>query len=166
MTSPQSEDEQRKPQDYPQGIEELPAETCWELMRSTTVGRLAVIIEDHPDIFPLNYVVDEGTVVFRTAAGTKLAGAIGGTPVALEVDGYDARTEQAWSVVLRGRAEHIRQPRLLEQVDTLPLFPWQQGMKENFVRIHRINLSGRRFKVTKPDIWTAPLSDARRASFE
>jgi uncharacterized protein len=30
---------------------------------------------DGPQIFHINYVVDHGTVVFRTAAGTKLAGA-------------------------------------------------------------------------------------------
>jgi len=147
-------------------VEYLPADVCWELMRSSVLGRLAVVIEDHPDIFPVNYVVDQGSVVFRTAAGTKMAGALANTPVALEVDGYDAVEEQAWSVVLRGRAEHVLQAQALAQADALPLFPWQRGPKENFVRIHRINLTGRRFKVAKPDIWAAPISDARRASFE
>ena len=50
--------------------------------------------------------------------------------------------------------------------DPGPLFPWQQGSKDHFVRIQLINLSGRRFKVAKPDIWAASLSDARRASFQ
>ncbi len=139
-----------------QAVEYLPAEVCWELMRSSVVGRLAVVIEDHPDIFPVNYVVDQASVVFRTAAGTKMAGALANTPVALEVDGYDAVPEQAWSVVLRGRAEHIRQPQALAEADALPLFPWQRGPKEHFVRIHLINLTGRRFKVAKADIWAAP----------
>ncbi len=149
-----------------QPVENLSTDTCWELMRSTVVGRLAVVIEGHPDIFPLNFVVDQGTVVFRTAAGAKMAGALANTPVALEVDGYDAATEQAWSVVLRGRAESIRQPQALADAGSLPLFPWQQGSKEHFVRIYPINLTGRRFKVATPDIWAAPASDARRASFE
>ncbi|RZK94040.1 MAG: hypothetical protein EOP30_09080 [Rhodococcus sp. (in: high G+C Gram-positive bacteria)] len=26
---------------------------------------------DHPDIFPLNYAVDHGTIVFRSGRGTK-----------------------------------------------------------------------------------------------
>ncbi|HSU47731.1 MAG TPA: pyridoxamine 5'-phosphate oxidase family protein [Arthrobacter sp.] len=147
-------------------VEHLPAEVCWELLRSSVVGRLAVVIEDHPDIFPLNYVVDGGSVVFRTAAGTKMAGALANTPVALEVDGYDVASEQAWSVVLRGRAEHILQPRGLAAASSLPLFPWQQGPKEHFVRIHLINMTGRRFTVAKPDIWTAPVTDKRRESFE
>lgn len=147
-------------------VEDLPSGSCWELLDSAVVGRLAVVIEDHPDIFPVNFVVDDGTVVFRTAAGTKLAGALANTPVALEADGYDAATEQAWSVVLRGRAEGIRRPQAVADAGSLALFPWQQGSKEHFVRIHPMNLSGRRFTVAKPDIWAAPVSDARRASFE
>ena len=39
---------------------------------------------------PVNFVVEHGNVVFRTAEGTKLAAAVLGTAVAFEVDGYDA----------------------------------------------------------------------------
>lgn len=42
---------------------------CWELLRSVSVGRLAVWAHDHPDIFPINYKADHGTLVFRTARG-------------------------------------------------------------------------------------------------
>jgi uncharacterized protein len=52
---------------------------CWALLRSQEAGRLAVLIADRPEIFPINYVVDHGTVVFRTAEGTKLAGAVDAT---------------------------------------------------------------------------------------
>ena len=45
-------------------------------------------IADRPEIFPINYVVDHGTVVFRTAEGTKLAGAVQ-RDVAFEADGYE-----------------------------------------------------------------------------
>ena len=38
------------------------------------MGRLAVVVAGHPDIFPINYVVDHASIVIRTAAGTKLAG--------------------------------------------------------------------------------------------
>ena len=58
------------------GVTDLPANACWALLRSQEVGRLAVSIADRPEIFPVNYVVDHGTVVFRTAEGTKLAGAV------------------------------------------------------------------------------------------
>jgi hypothetical protein len=130
------------------------------------VGRLAVVVDERPDIFPLNYVVDHGTIVFRSAEGTKLTGALSDTPVAFEVDGYDARTERAWSVVVQGKATQIRQLHELADTVSLPLFPWQAGPKEIFIRIDLLAISGRRFKVAEPNIWTTPLSDARRASFE
>jgi nitroimidazol reductase NimA-like FMN-containing flavoprotein (pyridoxamine 5'-phosphate oxidase superfamily) len=83
-------------------VAELSESTCWELLRSTSVGRLAVWVDDHPDIFPLNYAVDHGTVVFRSSAGTKLSAALSDSAVALEADGYDAENGEAWSVVIRG----------------------------------------------------------------
>jgi hypothetical protein len=55
------------------GTTVLDTHTCLGLLRTSEVGRLAVSITDHPDIFPINYTVDRGTVVFRTAEGTKLA---------------------------------------------------------------------------------------------
>ncbi len=61
------------------GVEVLDPNECWALLRGSVVGRLAISIANHPDIFPINYVVDHGTVVFRTAEGTKLAGAVLGT---------------------------------------------------------------------------------------
>ena len=64
-------------------------------------------IADRPEIFPINFVVDHGTVVFRTAEGTKLAGAVQGDAVAFEADGYERDTGEAWSVVVKGHAEEI-----------------------------------------------------------
>ena len=48
----------------------------------------------------------------------------------------------------------------------LPLFPWQDGEKKRFIRIHPDLITGRRFAVADPDIWRTPLSDVRRASPE
>ena len=88
------------------GVTDLPANACWALLRSQEVGRLAVSIADRPEIFPVNYVVDHGTVVFRTAEGTKLAGAVQ-RDVAFEADGYEPGTGEAWSVVVKGRGEEV-----------------------------------------------------------
>jgi nitroimidazol reductase NimA-like FMN-containing flavoprotein (pyridoxamine 5'-phosphate oxidase superfamily) len=85
-------------------VEHLDSRQCWDLLRQVSVGRLAVKIDDHPDTFPVNYTVDHGTLVFRTAEGTKLGGALGETPAALEADGVDAVSGMAWSVVVRGKA--------------------------------------------------------------
>lgn len=147
-------------------VEELSDSACWALLRTTSVGRLAVVVDDHPDIFPLNYAVDHGTVVFRSKAGTKTSAALSDSPVALEADGYDAETAEAWSVVIRGHGEEIsRGPDLIDTVE-LPLFPWQAGDKGRFIRIVPTSISGRRFPIADPSVWQTPLSGVRRASME
>jgi nitroimidazol reductase NimA-like FMN-containing flavoprotein (pyridoxamine 5'-phosphate oxidase superfamily) len=129
------------------GIAVLEVNQCWELLRSSEVGRLAVSIGNHPDIFPVNFVVEQGSVVFRTAEGTKLAAAVLGTAVAFEVDGYDADAGEAWSVVIKGRAVEIERMQDVFDALDLPLFPWHAAPKHRFVRIEPDDVSGRRFHV-------------------
>jgi nitroimidazol reductase NimA-like FMN-containing flavoprotein (pyridoxamine 5'-phosphate oxidase superfamily) len=149
-----------------QTVEELSESACWALLRTTSVARMAVWVDDHPDIFPINFAVDHGTVVFRSKAGTKVAAALSESPVALEADGFDDETRKAWSVVIRGNAEEIRAgAELMDTVD-LPLFPWQAGEKGRFIRIVPTTTTGRRFPVADPSVWTTPLSGAKRASME
>lgn len=114
-------------------------------MRHNEVGRLAVSIADHPDIFPVNYVVDGDSVVFRTGAGTKLAAAVLGRSVAFEIDGYDALAGDAWSVVIKGRAHQIEKMLEYFEADDLPLFPWHASAKPDIVRISAELVTGRRF---------------------
>ena len=126
----------------------LTSSECWAYVRQARFGRLAVIVDGHPEIFPVNFAVDRGTVVFRTAAGTKLAGALSGHPVAFEIDGYDDTLSSAWSVVLKGRASLLEDFSELLDSEDLPLFPWQSGTKNAFVRIEPEMTAGRRFLIS------------------
>jgi len=126
--------------------EVLSTDECWALLRDSVVGRLAVTVNGDPDIFPVNPVVDHGTIVFRTTAGTKLA-ATKGRNVAFEVDGYDTDTARAWSVVVKGTAHEIWEVEETLRALRLPLFPWQPGRKPRFVRIKPTSVTGRRFVV-------------------
>ena len=126
---------------------ELSTTESWTLLREAVVGRLAVIVDDRPDIFPVNHLVDHGSVVFRTAAGTKLAGAAGHF-VAFEVDGYDLLTASAWSVVIKGEAQEVNRLYDVLEVIELPLFPWPSTPKPHFIRIEPDSITGRRFEVT------------------
>ena len=120
---------------------------CWRLLAETAVGRLAVSIANHPDIFPVNHVIDEGTIVFRTAEGTKLAAATLGIGVAFEIDGYDPEGGQAWSVVAYGVAHEMEALDELMAAEELPLFPWNASPKHRWVRVQVDEVSGRRFEV-------------------
>ena len=141
------------------GMEELAAAECWRLFRLHEVGRLAVSISDHPDIFPINYVVDGDGIVFRTGAGTKLAASVLGRGVAFEIDGYDPIAGEAWSVVAKGRARQIEHMIEYFDADTLPLFPWHAAPKPDIVRIEPLEVTGRRFHVVeRKEIDAAPPS--------
>jgi nitroimidazol reductase NimA-like FMN-containing flavoprotein (pyridoxamine 5'-phosphate oxidase superfamily) len=129
------------------GMTILDPDVCWNLLRSAEVGRLAVSIMDQPDIFPINFVVDHGTVVFRTAEGTKLAAAVLGRGVAFEADGLDVSAGEAWSVVIKGRAEEVLKMIEVFKAIDLPLFPWLASPKPRFVRIVPESITGRRFYV-------------------
>jgi len=136
---------------YRFGMTILDQHECWELLRGEEVGRLAIAITGHPDIFPINFVVDHGAVVFRTAEGTKLAGAVLGVAVAFEIDGFDADAGEAWSVVLKGRATEIEAMQDVFDALDLPLFPWHASPKHRFVRIVPEELTGRRFEVVQSE---------------
>lgn len=150
----------------PVQIRTLDHQECWGLLRTAEVGRLAVLLDDGPDLIPVNYVVDHGSVVFRTAATSRAGDASVNHPVAFEVDGYDAATREAWSVVLRGEAEEVRDfYEWLEALD-LPLYPWHNEPKPRFVRLAPGALTGRRFPVSDSTAWATPTTGARRAPDE
>ena len=142
---------------------ELSPQDSWALLRHVGLGRLAVIVDGHPEIFPVNYVVDQGTVVFRTAAGTKLAWAVGRT-VAFEADGYDIGTTSAWSVVVKGTAHEVT--RLYEVLDVLelPLHPWHSTPKPHLIRIEPDSITGRLFEVADDARSAVPVRPIRRGS--
>jgi len=126
-------------------VEELSQSECWDLLRREVVGRLAVAVANLPDIFPINYIVDHGSIVFRSAPGTKLAGAVLGRGVAFEIDGYDTIDTTAWSVVVKGLARRIENVMDYIEADDLPLFPWHTAPKPDIVRIEPELVTGRRF---------------------
>ncbi len=125
---------------------ELNLAQCWHSLREGVVGRVAVVHDRRPDIFPVNYAVDHGTLVFRTGSGALFTSA-DGMFVAFEVDGYDVATAEAWSVVVRGVAHEIYQLDDALAAMRLPLYPWHDAPKPRIMRIHPDSVSGRRFEV-------------------
>ena len=64
----------------------LSEDECWSLLSSMSLGRLVTILGGKPEIFPVNFVTQRRTVLFRTAHGTKLYSAVMGDWVAFEAD--------------------------------------------------------------------------------
>ena len=147
-------------------VQNLEHHECWAMLRTVSVGRLAVMADGRPDIFPINYSVDGGTVVFRTGQGTKLSAASGDAAVAVEADGVDPESGLAWSVVVKGTAEVVKRAEDVLDTSRLYLFPWQAGRKDAFVRITPDSVTGRRFKVTEPMTWWTQISSSAKSAHE
>ena len=125
-------------------LDALDRDECWRLIARSDVGRLAVSIANHPDIFPVNYVVDDGTIVVNTAPGTKLAAAVLGHGVAFEVDELDHADHTGWSVVVKGTAGEIEDLAGLMDAEDLGIEPWAASDKTRFLRITPDEITGRR----------------------
>ena len=106
---------------------------CWRLIGGQELGRLVSHVGDVVDIFPVNYVTDGQTIVFRTAEGSKLFEVMVNDEVLFEVD--DHTDTDAWSVVVRGSAHRLETSEDVTAADELPLRPWLPTLKYNYVRI-------------------------------
>ncbi|MBG6237848.1 nitroimidazol reductase NimA-like FMN-containing flavoprotein (pyridoxamine 5'-phosphate oxidase superfamily) [Mycetocola sp. CAN_C7] len=121
----------------------LTKDEAWEFLRKRTMGRLAVSVAGHPDIFPINYYADDDSIVFRTAPGSKLLEVTINSSVALETDAYGPN--EAWSVVVKGTAAVIEKQDDIYAAEVLPLRSWVPTVKPIFVRVTPTEVNGRHF---------------------
>jgi hypothetical protein len=128
-------------------MEELDEDECRRLLAEHHLGRLAVPDFGGPVIFPVNYVLDQGLVIFRTDPGSKLDAASEREQVAFEVDAVDEATRTGWSVVVRGTLAEVTDPYDLSRLRTLPLYPWAPGKKTRYVRVRPRKITGRRIAI-------------------
>lgn len=133
-------------------LEVIGVDECLELLGEFVIGRLAVEATGRPRIFPVNYVMDGNSIVFRTSAGTKLSEACHERFVAFEIDEADRQMHTGWSVVVSGVAHHVTDPAEVERLSVLPLRPWGPGHKDHFVRVTPVQVSGRRITPTPRDV--------------
>jgi uncharacterized protein len=123
---------------------ELTRSECFALLASAHVGRVALVDARGPVMFPVNFVLDRHTLVFRTGEGTKLDAAGRASRVCFEADGTDPATRSGWSVVVRGEAVEVTDRAELARLRELPLPVWAPGPRRRYVRILPAALTGRR----------------------
>jgi nitroimidazol reductase NimA-like FMN-containing flavoprotein (pyridoxamine 5'-phosphate oxidase superfamily) len=125
-------------------LELLSPVACQSQLERHDFGRVAVVTDGHPEIFPVNYVMDDRDVIFRTDPGTKLHAIEDFTRVAFEIDEVDTERHLGWSVQVVGKAQRVSKPDQVRRLAELPLVPWAHGEKSTFVRIIPLIVSGRR----------------------
>ncbi|MGB8388374.1 pyridoxamine 5'-phosphate oxidase family protein [Mycobacterium sp.] len=130
------------------GVTVLPAHECWDLLAGVTLGRLVTSVDGQPEIFPVNYVVQRRTVLFRTAEGTKLVSTAINSRVLFEVD--DHNVAEGWSVIVKGTARSLRSYEQIEEAERAQVLPWTTSEKTHYVRIIPQTVTGRRFRFGTP----------------
>jgi nitroimidazol reductase NimA-like FMN-containing flavoprotein (pyridoxamine 5'-phosphate oxidase superfamily) len=123
-------------------IQALDEAQSWQFLSEHRIGRLAVVIGGEPDIFPVNYVVDDRSIVFRTAEGSKLLAVSLGGRMAFQVDEWDHTG--AVSVLAHGTAREMSAEEAAE-AETLGLTPWVATLKVHWVRLEVDEIAGRAF---------------------
>jgi uncharacterized protein len=127
-----------------EGLELLTEADARTLLAEGEVGRVGLTLGAMPAIFPVNYAVIDGDIVFRTAPGSKLAAASDHTVVAFEVDDYERENRSGWSVLVVGRSEIVCALDVAFKASEAGLEPWAEGPRTSIVRIHPEFVSGRR----------------------
>jgi len=125
----------------------LTAAECAVLLASAQVGRVGLSLSALPVILPVNFVMIDGRVVFRTARGTKLDAAIEHQVVAFEADDFERDGTAGWSVLVRGvAAEMTADSSVVSEAAAARLESWAlDGVADRYVAITAEQISGRRF---------------------
>jgi nitroimidazol reductase NimA-like FMN-containing flavoprotein (pyridoxamine 5'-phosphate oxidase superfamily) len=129
-------------------LEPITQDECMALLSTASVGRIGVNIDALPTVLPVNFALFNGSVVFRTAPGTKLHFATRDAVVAFQADHYGSvREPTGWSVLVRGVAQTLTDPSVLRAAQHLPLEPWGplEGSRGDYVRVEPAIVTGRRF---------------------
>ncbi|MGW1894347.1 helix-turn-helix domain-containing protein [Streptomyces sp. NPDC002004] len=145
----------------------LDAEECRALLSTHGVGRVGVTTEEGPAIVPVNYVVAEGEIAFRTAPDAlPSAAADARGDVAFEVDHIDDACSQGWSVLVVGPARAVTDDATVGRLEAeAPSLPWAGGRRGRWLAITPVRITGRRVVNPQsglyPDPGTTPGSSTR-----
>ena len=121
----------------------LSREQCLRLMATVPLGRIIYTRHAMPAVELVNFTVDAGDIVIRTAPSGKLLAAIQGAVVAFEADKFDPVTRSGWSVTAVGHARDVTNPADIGMLRTTGPHPWVSGDHTYFVRITPGQLHGR-----------------------
>jgi nitroimidazol reductase NimA-like FMN-containing flavoprotein (pyridoxamine 5'-phosphate oxidase superfamily) len=124
-------------------FQELTEPECRELLAAENVGRIGFVASDGPSVLPVNYVVDDGDIVFRTSPYNEIATSIRDKRVAFEIDEFDDFLQGGWSVLAVGQAE-FADDEDTPMAPTARPEPWAEGSRRLYVRIHVARITGRR----------------------
>jgi len=132
-------------------LEPLTPTECWELLDAHGVGRVVFVDARGPVALPVNYVVDDGDLIFRTAEVSSVSASTYVDRVGFEVDRYDETRREGWSVLANGKVRAIDDPAELREVAALGVVPWAEGQRTRYLRLTVRTITGRHLVPAEPE---------------
>ena len=130
-------------------MEEIPEADCLEILGRHSLGRIAIVADGQPQIFPVNYAMSGRIIAIRTGSGSKLSQAPD-SKVSFEIDEHDASAGVAWSVMVQGVAVDATEAFDDVSWTARAAAPWSRapGAKPHLLAIEPRIITGRRFHVS------------------
>jgi nitroimidazol reductase NimA-like FMN-containing flavoprotein (pyridoxamine 5'-phosphate oxidase superfamily) len=133
-------------------IEALDEAECLRLIAPGGIGRIAYQSRFGQAVLPVNYMLHDGAIVFRTALHSALDEdlqtgiADAEYKVAFEIDQLDMVGRQGWSVLIQGPAHRVESEAERASALKAGVQNWAPGNRELFVRIVPSRITGRRIR--------------------
>ena len=122
--------------------EDITEEECRRLLAAKETGRVAFVSDGRVQIYPVNYVMHGGSVMFRTSPYGAIGRVIVGQAASFEVDDFDDFLQAGWSILVTGQARAADEDTLSTR-DAQPE-PWADGVRSLLVEVVPEQISGRR----------------------
>ena len=133
-------------------VELLDEAECQRLIAAGGVGRIGYTGRFGPTVLPVNYVLHDETIVFRTGQHSPLGEDLrtgiehAESKVAFEIDELSPAMREGWSVLVQGSAHLVDSEAERASIVGLGVEPWAGGEKELFVRVLPTRITGRRIR--------------------
>lgn len=118
---------------------------CLTLLETTTVGNFAFVDDEGQQLVPVNFVVLDKDIYFRTLPdGFLSVVAKGHQDVAFGITHHDIYGI-GWNVTARGSTHEVVDPELAARVLSHPrLNPWAAGERSLVIQVKPTSIAGRR----------------------
>lgn len=133
-------------------LESLDEAECLRLIAPGGIGRLVYAGRYDLTVLPVNYKLYDGAILFRTAQDSpteedlRTGIAHAEYRVAFEIDDFDSGSREGWSVLIQGPAHHLDTDAERAAAAEAGVVPWPGGVREHYIRITPVRITGRRLQ--------------------
>lgn len=110
------------------------------------VGRVGFFHDGDVHILPVNHVLLDGTIAFRSSWGAKLMTLTESTPASFEVDAFDESHKTGWSVLVKGIVDQIEDEQDHDRLSAASVSWLPDDAGSRWVRIRPEEISGREIR--------------------